>query len=499
MTQWHAAYREHYAKLKREGVPFFPDVVFKDAVVVVLLFAALCTLAVVKGAPLEELADPTDAMYNPRPEWYFLFLFQALKFFPGYLEAVAAVVLPGVGIAALVLLPFLDRGPERHPLDRPVMLAGGLAVLAGIAWLTVVGARAPSTNPEAERNPLVAQGQRLYEELKCGNCHTIRGRGGLVGPELSTIASYRDAAWLKRHFSQPWKLVPGSEMPAYNLLPDEADALVALLQHLAGGGAYTPRAPVLFEASCATCHALHGKGGGGGPDLSEVGKYRELEWVRAYIADPKTRNPDATMPGFKGDLADSAIEDISRYVTSQRGMSGAAEGKRLYGRLGCAHCHAIRGNGGRVGPDLAAGAARREVDWLKRHFERPRAVVPGSRMPSFNLQPGQVEALADYLHSFGGSGAVSPQARELFDLHCVTCHNLDGSGGKAGPDLSGIGLRREVIWLTAYLGDPKYIYPTTVMPSFKGTLTAPQIEDIARFLSTQRKPSVRKSDGGQPD
>ena len=75
-----------------------------------------CFVAVVAMAwrgmpPLEGPADPTDANYIPRPEWYFLGLFQLLKYFPGKWEVVGAIVLPGVVAALLALLPWIDRGP----------------------------------------------------------------------------------------------------------------------------------------------------------------------------------------------------------------------------------------------------------------------------------------------------------------------------------------------------------------------------------------------------
>src|SRR5271167_2026343 len=118
---------------------FFPAQVFKDTVAIFIAFAILYTLALVARVPLEQLADPTDTTYVPRPEWYFLFLFQTLKLFPGKLEAVGAVLLPGVGLLILVLLPFLDRGPERHPLDRLGWTALGLLGLGGISYLTWAG------------------------------------------------------------------------------------------------------------------------------------------------------------------------------------------------------------------------------------------------------------------------------------------------------------------------------------------------------------------------
>ena len=69
-------------------------------------------------APLDEMANPADASYIPRPEWYFLSLFQLLKYFPGPLEPVATQVIPGLAVGFLALLPFLDRTRERRPWAR---------------------------------------------------------------------------------------------------------------------------------------------------------------------------------------------------------------------------------------------------------------------------------------------------------------------------------------------------------------------------------------------
>ncbi len=88
---------------------FFPDQVFKDAVAVFVAFALVFAAAAFLDAPLERLADPTDSSYVPRPEWYFLFLFQALKLFRGPFEVVGSVGLPSAAMAVLVLVPFLDR------------------------------------------------------------------------------------------------------------------------------------------------------------------------------------------------------------------------------------------------------------------------------------------------------------------------------------------------------------------------------------------------------
>ena len=91
-------YLERYKAAKEKGFPFFPDILFKDAVVVLFIFLLLAALAYFIGAPLEARADPADTTYTPRPEWYFLFLFQLLKYFPGSLEFIGVVVLPTLAI-----------------------------------------------------------------------------------------------------------------------------------------------------------------------------------------------------------------------------------------------------------------------------------------------------------------------------------------------------------------------------------------------------------------
>ena len=104
-------YLKKYKKAKEEGVPFFPDIIFKDTVVSLLVFLAIVALAYFIGIPAEERANPNDTSYTPRPEWYFLFLFQLLKYFPGNLEVIGAMILPGLFVVLLILLPFIDKSP----------------------------------------------------------------------------------------------------------------------------------------------------------------------------------------------------------------------------------------------------------------------------------------------------------------------------------------------------------------------------------------------------
>ena len=164
-----ARYREE----KERGARFFPDIIYKDAVVSFAIFILLIGLAAFAGVPGEPPADPSDANYVPRPEWYFLFLFEMLKFFPGQVEFIGTLVIPGAGVLALLLLPFFDRRLTRHPLRRP--LASGImsAVVVAVIALTVRAVATTPPQPEtfgatyAER---LAAGEDLDLTVRAYNC-----------------------------------------------------------------------------------------------------------------------------------------------------------------------------------------------------------------------------------------------------------------------------------------------------------------------------------------
>lgn len=122
----------------RDGPPtaFFPWHAIKDTVVVGAVFAALVVFAASFPAHLDEIANPADSSYVPRPEWYFLSLFELLKYFPGPFEPLATLVLPGLAVGFLFALPFLDRGPSRNPFSRGRMLL--TLMMCGLVTATIV-------------------------------------------------------------------------------------------------------------------------------------------------------------------------------------------------------------------------------------------------------------------------------------------------------------------------------------------------------------------------
>ena len=218
---WNAADRVPY-----RSEPLFPNQIFRDTIFILVLFLSLLALAVFAPAPLEPQADPTDSTYNPRPEWYFYFVFQLLKIFEGKLELLGTVIIPNVAIAVLLLIPFLDRSPERNPVRRKAMMAAAVLAVATVGALTIAGARAPIVNTPAVTTPSVIEGRAIFSRSGCTACHSINGKGGKIGPDLTHVGARRtDPDWHMRHFKDPQSMVPGSIMPRIELSDKELRAL----------------------------------------------------------------------------------------------------------------------------------------------------------------------------------------------------------------------------------------------------------------------------------
>lgn len=187
----HARYQEE----KMRGVKFFPDIIYKDTLVAFALFILLVGLALFVGVPQEPPADPNDTTYVPRPEWYFLFLFEMLKFFPGQIEFIGTAVIPGLAVVLLLLLPFFDRNVKRHARNRPVATTVMSVIVVAMVVLTIRAVL--TTPPQAEAigvtyEEQVAFGQELYAE-HCAKCHGEEGEGGEVKDVEGLEGTFLDA------------------------------------------------------------------------------------------------------------------------------------------------------------------------------------------------------------------------------------------------------------------------------------------------------------------
>jgi len=224
-------YLREYSILKSQGKPFFPYAVAKDSVMACVVLLSIVLMSIIFGAELGPKADPTTTTYVPRPEWYFFFLFELLRVIkPASLVPLATIGVPTVLMILLIILPFVDRGPERRPERRPIATLTGIFVIAAMAYLTYLGAAAGSPNEvDMAVAPEYEQGKLVVAQSGCLACHKIghNGNDG-PGPDLTNIAEKLPRAAILRTLENPT-----APMPSFAGLPEEKKtAMVDFLSQL---------------------------------------------------------------------------------------------------------------------------------------------------------------------------------------------------------------------------------------------------------------------------
>ncbi len=305
---------------------FYPEQVFKDTVaaftyvIVVALFVNFAKLG------LGSMADPTDTRYIPRPEWYFLFLFQILKIFEGPLEIVGALVLPNLAIVALILLPFFDRGRAIAVRQRTVAIS--IAFLAVLGWAGLTQRAIATTPSNTEDLNAGLQPPQPWRTLpvdqlaaigyfgkdNCGMCHML-GRSA-NGPDLARQASEQTADWLMAHFAKPTEASPESTLTSAQKL-----SLVKLVTQRDDRAVTTWENPpakeiagaMLFQSrGCGLCHTVNGSGAKNAPVLNGLAGRRDRAWVEGHFGDPRKFSPNSQMPPYK--FKPEELDAITSYL-----------------------------------------------------------------------------------------------------------------------------------------------------------------------------------------
>jgi quinol-cytochrome oxidoreductase complex cytochrome b subunit len=113
------------------GKPFFPNHVLKESITVYLIFGILLSLAIFAPFELPEKANPLLTPEGIKPEWYFLAMYQSIKYVPKVVGIFGSMI-----FAALIFfLPLIDRSPERHPKRRPIAISiGVISILAALTF-----------------------------------------------------------------------------------------------------------------------------------------------------------------------------------------------------------------------------------------------------------------------------------------------------------------------------------------------------------------------------
>jgi quinol-cytochrome oxidoreductase complex cytochrome b subunit/mono/diheme cytochrome c family protein len=214
-----------------EGV-FWPDQAFRDMVVCMLVFGVMLGLVIFggqgheiptpgdrdlydqiayagrdgRGADLDAPADAAAADYPARPEWYFLFLFQLLKYFEGDMEIMGTVVIPNGVLLLLFLLPLLGFGRMRK-FGHLIGIIVVVALIAAVGVLTYLAMDADAKNEDFQkrdhgipeeggrallRGDPATRGRELFKS-NCGACHSFTSAnpafGSLADPKAAYSAS----------------------------------------------------------------------------------------------------------------------------------------------------------------------------------------------------------------------------------------------------------------------------------------------------------------------
>jgi ubiquinol-cytochrome c reductase cytochrome b subunit len=335
---------------KKRFDPFFPKQLFKD-VVAVFAVVALCFVLTwaEHGAPLDAPADPSSD-YPARPEWYFLALFQLLKYFHGPLELVGTVVLPSVIGAYLFALPLLDKKPGTALRPRIGPLVPLALIAAGAVGLTALSARQDATDPAFQKERVRAdaratianrialggvppegplammrrdpelRGSELFDK-HCAGCHTLGDHGTEKDRTAPKLDGWGSETWALDMMHDPdgdarfGRTAYKGEMPSVDVplaggaagfkpMPeDDKNAVAAFLASqgdemgdpvppnaLRRDAAKVARGKTIVSTRCTVCHLFEGKGDdsdqGLAPELSGWGSH---PWLRAQIANPATK------------------------------------------------------------------------------------------------------------------------------------------------------------------------------------------------------------------
>ena len=263
---------EHPVTPKLPAESFYPRQVLFDMGFALLIIAVLAGLSYLRPVTLGPIANPADSHFLPRPEWYYLPMFEWLKFWEGPAVVVGVVVIPGLVACSLFLMPFLDRRLERKIWRRPIPALAVSIVVFGMVYLGIKSqvddqegptARQLAQQREAEKafsaapfepytkapanpaapavvaiaDPLASKGKGIFVDRGCSACHGDNGTGTPLAPSLAGITQKVPQDRLIALLHNPSARMKAGGMPSVDASPEEMNALLAYLKTLAGSTA----------------------------------------------------------------------------------------------------------------------------------------------------------------------------------------------------------------------------------------------------------------------
>ncbi len=362
--------------------------------------------------------------------------------------------------------------------------------------------------------PRLAEGRRLVAESGCVACHDIPGFEGLSfsGPALDSIGYKVRSDWLTAWLKDPKSYLAASKMGNFRLTDAEIASLDALLLSQkkvapvepAGVDwkkADTAAGRALFgELRCVSCHAVNGRGGTMGPELTRIGDKVRREWLFGYLKDPHREQPATAMLQYR--LTDVQLRDLTAFLLDEYRTPGGsaegapapyqdphavAEGRAVYVKRGCYGCHELAGirETGKIGPSLAGVAdadpeqlsyggknVRRTADnYIFLKVQQPDSLGSPSLMPTLGFSPAQAATITVALASLHKADLLAsrvvkrappapyqprgPFGELVVRYRCLSCHSIGGSGGDLSTvPLDRIGSQLQHDYLVGYMLNP---------------------------------------------
>jgi len=508
-----------HPKLKPEG--FYPKQVVMDMAMALLIMVGLGFLSYFHPASLGPIANPADTHFLPRPEWYYLPMFEWLKFWEGPWVVFAVVVIPGILAILFFLMPFLDRRLERRPWRRPIPMLAVAIVVVGMIYLGVKsemddrhdstvasqlslqeeqekaysaapfqpyiespGGTGPMAAPTGPLNPQVAQGKGIFEAHGCSGCHGATGTGTSAAPSLVSVTTKYPPAELIGLLHNPNARMRAGHMPAVDISASEMSSLQSYLAALG-----TPAAN-----------------------------------VAAATGTPSPEPVQAAKEGTSGPLR----KDVLATETTASALSpNASAGAQMFQDRGCFACHGPAGSGGRA-PAIAPLITKVNDAQLASLLKSPNAKMKAGEMPPVIATAEQTTAIIAYLrslvaqrpgeHPAGGppetsmatvpapavaktpgpasaaaltpamaSSAVTPAqpsagAALFVSQGCAACHGPTAQGTHFAPSLIGISTKFPGTALPTLLHHPTSKMRAGGMPTVK--VNDAQMTQLVAFLDT---------------
>ncbi len=240
-------------ELDKPPYRFFPEHMNRTFIGFGVVFVILLWLSIFVDPPMEDRAGTFIPDYLPRPEWYFMWLFQLLTYFTGAWELIGTIIIIFGCLIALFGVPYFSESKMKGIINRPISVAVTVTFLVCVTFLTVMAYHEASPYnktilvPSRDMSVAERNGMYTYIEYECAYCHNILGEGGhRTGPDMANmVRKDRTEQEIIDYIKDPKSQMSSTTMPAYVLSDLQLKDLAAFILSLDFSG----RKPIKIDTA----------------------------------------------------------------------------------------------------------------------------------------------------------------------------------------------------------------------------------------------------------